>query len=56
MKNSSILILIFSANLMHGMGWIQNIKNAFNYFDGWILKSCSVDTTLEPFQNLNFIK
>ena len=54
MKNTPILILIFSANLMHGMGgWINPIKNALDYFDFCILKSCVPNTTLEEFQNLD---
>jgi len=53
MKNTPILILIFSANLMHGMQWIQHIKNAYDYFDFCILKSCVPNTTLEQFQNLD---
>ena len=53
MKKTPILILIFSANLMHGMQWIQHIKNAYDYFDCCNPKSCVVNTTLEEFQNLD---
>jgi len=53
MKNTPILILIFSANLMHGMQWINPIKNALDYLDCFILKSCVSNTTLEQFQNLD---
>ena len=54
MKNTPILILIFSANLMHGMQWIQHIKNAYDYFDFCILKSCVPNTTLEQFPKFDF--
>jgi hypothetical protein len=54
MKNTPILILIFSANLMHGMGgWINTIKNALDYLDCFILKSCIPNTTSKQFQNLD---
>jgi len=55
MKNTPILILIFSANLMHGMGgWINPIENALDYFNSCILKSFVPKITLEQFQKFDF--